>query len=301
MRKFRLLKIFILVVLFFNYFKLQAKVIEITEKEIRNGIVYQRGEKNSFTGTFQGNGRHEEYKNGIKHGKFKGKLQLDNEEYNYEGNYIEGIKHGEWVVKYLDGKIQALIEYNYDLPKGQWTYFYPNNKIKGYENFENGVLSGNITLYGEEGNLLKKVTYKNGLLDGELLQYYTNNTLETVANFSSGRLEGPIKVYSPQNVIQLEGYYKNDKRDSLWKLYYANGDLKIAIAYKNGLKNGRMVIYGKAGEVVQVGIYRDDNEVDEEGVIVKKAGEFKDNIALKLKNINQNLEYLKYNRVLSDI
>lgn len=279
-----------------------AKNFNISEKTLKNGIVYRKGEEEAFTGVFKGEGIHEEYRKGVKNGKFIGEVTIDKEVYVYEGIYVEGVKNGEWKIRYPDGKIKAILNYNYDLPKGQWTYFYDNNQIQGYENFNNGVISGETIFYTKDGNLLKRSTYKNGLIDGEMVLYRKNHSLDSIVNFSVGKLDGKIEVYSQNNILQLQGNYKNNKRENLWKLYYNTGDLKMIISYNHGLKNGRMVVYGKAGEIVQTTIYKDNHEVDSSGNIITKASsEGEDNIATRYSKLVYNFEYLKYNNALSSL
>lgn len=279
-----------------------AKNFDISEKCLKNGIVYRKDEEEAFTGVFKGEGIHEEYREGVKNGKFVGTVIIDEKLYTFEGKYVEGVKNGEWKIRYPDGKIKAILNYNYDLPKGQWTYFYNNNQIQGYENFNNGVISGETLFYEENGNLLKRSNYKNGLIDGEMVLYRKNRVLDSIVNFSAGNLDGKIEVYSQNNILQLQGNYKNNKRENLWKLYYNTGDLKMVISYNHGLKNGRMVIYGKAGEILQTTIYKDNNEVDITGKIISEGSvEGEDNIVNRYKRLSYNFEYLKYNKALNNL
>lgn len=300
LKLFQIKKISILFLILNSF--VYAKSFDIAEKIQKNGIVYRKGEEKAFTGAFVGDGIYEEYKDGIKNGKFIGKVTIEKNIYNYEGVYIEGVKNGEWRIRYPDGKIKAILNYNYDLPRGQWTYFYENNQIKGYENFNNGVIYGESIFYQENGNILKRGTYKNGLIDGELVLYRKNHNLDSIVNFSVGNLDGKIEVYSQNNILQLQGSYKNNKRDNLWKLYYNNGDLKMIVSYSHGLKNGRMVIYGKAGEIVQTTIYKDNNEIDNTGqIILKGPAEVEDNIANRYQKLVYSFEYMKYNKALNNL
>ena len=207
----------------------------------------------------------------MRNGKYIGVIKIEKDEYICEGEFVEGIKNGDWFIKFPNGKIHAILKYNYDLPAGQWTYFYPNNRVKGYENFENGIISGEVTVYRDNGDLLKKLEYKNGLVDGEMIIYSKNKVLDSIVNFSMGKLDGKIAIYSNNNILQLDGKYKNDKRESLWRLYYNDGNLKMVVAYNHGLKNGRMIVYNKKGQIVQSTIYKWNNEVDIKGNIIEKA------------------------------
>lgn len=300
---FKLLKINKITLFFFILTSLIfAKSFDISEKIVKDGIVFKKDEIEAFTGIFKSEEIEERYRNGIRHGLFIGKITIEGILYTFEGSYTEGVKHGEWKIRFLDGKIKAILNYNYDLPKGQWTYFYSNNQVQGYEVFNNGVISGESIFYQEDGNILRSSNYKNGIIDGEFVLYRKNHDLDSIVNFSNGNLEGKIEVYSQNNTLQLQGFYKNNKRANLWKLYYNTGDLKMVISYNHGLKNGRMIVYGKGGEIIQTTIYKNNAEVDEKGNILSSSTEeVEDNIANRYKKLAYNFEYLKYNKALNNL
>ena len=277
------------------------RVIKLSDKTLKNNVVYLKGERAPFSGKIQDGGIEQEYRDGIKNGVFKGKIQVEGKEYLYEGKYIEGIKNGKWVIKYPSGKNRAILEYSYDKPVGEWRYFYEDGKLESIERFNSeGFLSGEMSVYDREGNSLKKANYQNGLLQGEVIFYQSKGVLDTIANFENGRLTGKIEVFSI-NGLQLEGNYKDNRRVSLWKLYYNTGDLKVTIPYRNGLKTGKSIIYDKAGGVVHVNYYRDNNEVTVDGKVIKKAKPFRDGIVEKFKSFNANLKSLKFSEALSEI
>lgn len=277
------------------------RVENLENKVERNGLVYIKGESTPFTGILKSGEVEQEYRNGIRNGVFKGKILVDGSEYNYEGTFVEGIKHGKWIIKYLEGKNRAILEYNYDMPEGQWVYFYNNGKKEFSETFKDGILEGTVVEYDPQGNVKKKLKYQNGLLEGEVVFFYDGNVLDILAHFNHGRLNGRVEIFSQENILQLEGNYKNDKRESLWKLYYKTGDLKVTVPYKKGLKHGKSVIYDKSGGIVQVNSYENNNEIDENGNILKRAEPFRDGIVERFKKFNNNLKSLKYNKALSEI
>lgn len=300
MKNSKLINLFMIMFLFTCSYAEVNRVAKLSDKVVKNNVVYLKGESIPFSGKLQAKGVEQEYRNGIKNGIFKGKINLEDDECLYEGNYVEGIKHGIWNLRYSTGEKRAIVKYNYDSPDGEWKIFFKNGKIKSLETYKDGLLSGPVIYYDEDGNVLKKANYINGLLEGELIFYSTKDKLDTVANFKNGKLYGNIELYS-NGKIQLEGSYLNNKRASLWKLYYKTGDLKVILPYRNGMKMGKSIIYDKAGGIVQISYYRENDEVTEDGKLIKKSRKTKDEIVEKFKKFNADLLSLKINKKLSEL
>lgn len=278
------------------------RVETIDKKIIKNNIVYIKNETEPFTGKIIDKNIHEEYKNGIRHGLFKG-IFLDKENsFLYEGFYTEGLKHGKWKIKYKTGEIKALLEYHYDKPYGQWEYYYNSKKLEGYENFENGIISGKVAFFDKLGNTILETSYYNGLLNGKFLKYSSPNVLETVANFQYGKLHGVIKLFSKKGIPLLEGKYFQNKRIDLWKFFYNTGDIKTTVFYKDGKRDGEMIIYDKIGVVVDKVLYKDGQEIGTKKENGKENQEnSRDKLISKFKKFNKELNYEKYNEILSNL
>lgn len=89
-------------------FSADIRTEKLGNKEIKNGIVYIKNETEPYTGKFVTEKITEEYSSGIKHGFFKGEFTDDGVKYSYEGRYVEGIKHGEWIIRYPLGQKKQL-------------------------------------------------------------------------------------------------------------------------------------------------------------------------------------------------
>ena len=57
--------------------------------------------------------------------------------YSFKGNYLNGLKNG------------------------QWTSYYPNRKIKVIQFYKKGLKEGMAFFYDEEGGLIEKAVFKN--------------------------------------------------------------------------------------------------------------------------------------------
>lgn len=273
----------------------------INKKILKNNITYMGNEKTPFTGKIIDDNIYEEYKDGIKHGLFKGMFSEEGEIYLYEGRYLNGIKHGIWKIMYQDGKIKGELEYSHDKPCGQWKYYYRNKVFEGYENFEDGILSGRLEYFDKTGNVSTDALYYKGLLSGKFVKYYSADSIDVIANFHYGKLNGTIKFFSKDGILLLEGKYFQNKRVDLWRLFYNNGNIKTTISYKNGKKNGEMIIYDKNGMEMEKIIFQDGKEVGNEKASDEFGQNKKDKIITKLKKITGELKYEKYNKILSNL
>ncbi|MGL4867852.1 MAG: toxin-antitoxin system YwqK family antitoxin [Cetobacterium sp.] len=301
MRKKYFEKVIIMYTLFVNLSFSDVRKESINKKKIKNQIVYYLDENKPYTGELYGNKIKENYENGIKHGLFQGFFSDGNELYSYEGRYINGIKHGQWIIKYLTGETRAVLRYNYDKPYGQWTYFYKNKNMEGYESLEDGILHGKVVKYSEGAELLMKVGYVNGLLEGEAIFFYKSEILETVTNFKYGKIDGIIKIFSIGEEQILEGFYKKNKREGEWKFFYKGGDIKTIVNYKNGLKDGEVIIYDKAGIIAQKTEFIKGEELNSLKNKMNQNLELKDPIVERFKKFNRSLNYEKYDRILSEM
>ena len=298
MKKFRILPIILyLIIAIFSFAGSYTRMEKIENKQVKDNVVYIKDESKPFTGKLVGEESLEEYRDGIRDGFFKRKILHEGKDFICEGKYIEGIKHGMWTIKYPDGKHRAILEYSYDKPCGQWRYFYENNQIESFENFENGILSGEVKFFDKNGNLMIRANYLEGLLNGSFLRYYSPKKIETATNFSYGKINGTIKIFSKEGTLLMEGNYKENIRENTWRIFYKTGDIKTVFSYKNGKKEGEAIIYDKAGLVVQKSLFKDGKEVGVESS--KKRKEiFRDKIVDSFKKFNRDLKYQEYDKIL---
>ncbi len=276
-----------------------SKISKIENKKIKEKIVYLEDEETPFTGEFIGPNIKETYKNGIKDGFFQGILNFNNENLLYQGKYINGIKHGNWIIKYIDGETKAILKYNYNKPDGRWVTFYKNNKMENHEELKNGILEGKVLKYSLRGNTLIRLDYNHGLLHGEGVFFYENGVLEMISNFKYGKLYGKIKIFSDKNINLVDGEYNQNLRVGIWKFYYMTGDLKTIINYKNGMRNGESIIFDKSGMELSRIVYY--NGIEQGKQEMKNKKNIKDSIIKKINKVEEELIYEKYDKLLSEL
>lgn len=280
-----------------TFLSAQIRVENINYKKLVDNIAYFQNETLPFSGKFIGDNVEEEYVDGIREGYYRGMITIDNEKYLCEGRFNNGLKNGEWIIKYPQGNIKALLKYQYDRPIGEWKYFHSNGKIFEIDRFKEGELDGVIEVFNIKGISKMKMNFEMGLLNKEFIAYHLNGKISTLANFNYGKLDGNLNLFTTQGIKTVDGYYRLNKREGEWKFYYNTGDIKSIINYKEGKREGESIVYGKGGEILQRLKFVN-------GIEVEGSDEYKnygDKILEGFKKFTDELEYKKYDKILDEI
>lgn len=108
---------------------------------------------------------------------------------------------------------------------GKWTYYHKKKEVvMMIENYQNGKLNGEKSIFYENGKISEKQHYLNGVQQGEHLVYGANGKLLQYYTYKDGQLQGRSKIYNTEGQLIKEGNYKNGLRDGIWK-NYENGKL----------------------------------------------------------------------------
>lgn len=163
-------------------------IVDIFEKDMKNGLAYKKDENTPFTGLFGAviNGRidhYESYKNGLLDGESawysktgkkllsefysKGKLNGEQKSY-YENGRLKS------VVKYLNGKIDGIKAYD------------NNGKVRHESIFKNGT--GSWKFYWNNGSLFEEGEYVSWKKNGTWKRYREDGSLDIVRTYNNGRL-----------------------------------------------------------------------------------------------------------------
>lgn len=122
-----------------------GKEIDISQKQIRNGIVYTVNANEPYTGKVVG-----KYKNG------KEKL-LE--------NFKNGKFNGTQTYYYDNGQIKEKISYKNGIAVGTYYEYHQNGEVAYTGQFSNGKKNGEWNRYTDENKLVLTETYKDGKLE----------------------------------------------------------------------------------------------------------------------------------------
>ncbi len=137
-------KIFFLLITIFALISCGEKEIDISKKQVRNGVVYTVNSDTPFSGKIIG-----KYPNG----------QTEVLE-----NYINGKPNGEQISYYENGQIKEKICYEQGIPIGDFVRYYDNGSIAYDGKYVNGLKEGNWNIYDENKQLLVTKQYQKGNL-----------------------------------------------------------------------------------------------------------------------------------------
>lgn len=127
-------------------------------------------------------------------------------------------EHHEFKVKedlmyywFLSGNIQHTRGgYSGKILEGEYTEFYPGDKLKTKGEFYLGLKNGTWTTWNEEGEHLSVVSWKKGVQHGSFKTYSSTGKLIQTGESKNGLLHGKIISYEENEIINIT-YFKEGK------------------------------------------------------------------------------------------
>lgn len=139
----------------------------------------------------------------------------------WEGEYLDGKRHGTWEgtvpveddtlfadpdYAQFQGPFSLSIELHLNVPHGEMSAFDAQQRPVFTWHFDQGVLEGKAIWWHANGELRREVTYRAGLLDGPVAEWNADGKLVRQVTFREGRASGShIDWYSPGRK-RYEGY-----------------------------------------------------------------------------------------------
>jgi len=156
---------------------------------------------------------------------------------------------------------EALIGHISGIREGQTLYFYPDGKIKAEAFFKEGVLHGPWSFFGENGQLLAKSWYVNGEKQGYCDYYYRGGQLYSRKGYRDGKAQGCHEYYYPNGFLKAHENYLNGELDGIVQLYYSNGQCKRELGFKKGKQHGYERVWNESGKRLVEVLYEEGHSV----------------------------------------
>ena len=179
--------------------------------------------------------------------------------YSYDVEKFDGfgIKHGEFIKYYENGKINYKKNYTEDKLTSTCEIYSKDGNIKIRCNYKDDKLDGDYSLYYDNGSqIFLKTFLKDNVLNGEWLQYYENGQLQTKAFFENGKLKGEGFLYHENGNKYKIVNFIDDLPSGKCVSYYDNG--KIEIECEILLTEGNIKVQNAQGYDID-GNQEDDN------------------------------------------
>lgn len=103
---------------------------------------------------------------------------------------------------------------------------------------ETGLKQGTLKQYGPAGNLISEENYIDGQLDGERTLYHENGQPDIVEHYVMGEFEGEYLTYDSTGTLISQGQYIDGAMNKAWFFYYPNGAIRRSVNFENNEENG---------------------------------------------------------------
>ncbi|HEY2827450.1 MAG TPA: toxin-antitoxin system YwqK family antitoxin [Pirellulales bacterium] len=142
-----------------------------------------------------------------------------------EGNYIDGIKDGQWKLWHENGQLAKTENYVGGKLEGQWSMFDPKGVKRNDVSYKAGKRDGKWITYGDDGKQIREqVEYRDGKLNGTNTQWDADGKKTVETHFENGQLQG------------------------LQESWFPNGQLSRHAEFKDGKPNGTLIRWNEKGE-----------------------------------------------------
>ena len=115
-----------------------------------------------------------------------------------EGPVSNHQKDGEWKYYYNDSNdktVKKVGVYRSGLKQGQWITYYRDGRIMKKESFRNDELNGAVFVYTPEGIPLSEVWYRNGKKHGVYREYYPDGKPKEISMYTDDKKNGTENLY----------------------------------------------------------------------------------------------------------
>lgn len=163
---------------------------------------------------------------------------------------------------------------------GLWIELHPNQTVKSFAQYDNGVLHGVMCTYTEKGLIVSQEIYDEGELHG-LQRYYDQlGNLQYEKNYNHGVLHGAEReFFSTGYHLKQETHWNNGVKNGVARWYYPRGGVSASYNYVDDKIEGEVVYYYQSGRMKQRTMYVNSerhglNESFYETGVKKEVGEY---------------------------
>lgn len=166
----------------------------------------------------------------------------------------DGLKQGEWVVKYPNGNTKYTGTFKDGKPFGTMKRYYPQGILKAVMNFDTITLITRTKLYDDNGQLFAEGNFTGNKKDSVWSYYFKGRKTEKIS-YKKGLKSGDYIVFHPNGEVKTKAHFVNDSLSGNYYHYYTSGEKKCGFKYQNGKRNGLCMTWYENGEVELSGGY----------------------------------------------
>lgn len=111
-----------------------------------------------------------------------------------EYNVVNGLKNGEFIIRYMNGNYQIKGTMKNNKNTGEWKYYYSSGQLESVGNFKNDLVSDEWTWFYRNGKRKENGVFVNGKRDGRWNMYDENGNLKSILYFSQGKIVSKLNA-----------------------------------------------------------------------------------------------------------
>jgi len=123
-------------------------------------------------------------------GRNKSKMLTQSIEYDV----VNGLKNGDFIIYYPDGKIQMIGRIKQNKNTGLWKYYYSNGALESEGYFNNDIPDSVWTWYNKNGKVLQSGNFVDGKRNGEWKGYDSVGNLISLKSYINDKLVDSTKL-----------------------------------------------------------------------------------------------------------
>ena len=239
-----------------------SKPIDVELLQERNGIYFQVGRPDPYSGKFEAwyeNGKQKSIGNFVD-GKEHGKLEAwyENGQRKLIGNFVDGKKHGKFEMWYENGQQKTIGNFVDGKEHGKLEAWYENGRQKAVYNHVDGKLNGKFETWYENGQQKAIGNYVDGnKLNGKFEDWYENGQQKTIGNFVDDKEHGKFVTWYENGQQKLIGNVVHGKKHGKFEMWYENGQQKATGNFADGKEHGKLETWHENGQRKLIGNYVD--------------------------------------------
>lgn len=194
-------------------FILVGQQIDMKKLEQRNGLTYEVGKDEPFSGqaiAYNDNGKKQsstEYKDGKISGKIYGWYPSGNKQ--VEGQLVNGQKTGVWTAWFENGNKIRQGAYENNKEEGEYIWWYENGKVSKKGIYHAGIADGKWEWYYENGQKKQEGILRGEINDGTWKGWHENGKQKLIGTFKNGVKDGEWNSWDDKGNITSKKKYED--------------------------------------------------------------------------------------------
>ncbi len=176
---------------------------------------------------------------------------------------------GEWTFWYPDGKVRAVGSFREGRREGArgesgvptagregvWTFWYETGQKRQEIEYLDGRENGKFFSWFPDGQMEAQGRYVRGLKRGRWTLWHENGRRRFTGDFTDGREEGPVVFWHDNGQKMLQGVFRLGKREGRFVTWQADGTRASEGAYRADTKDGSWNYWDAQGRLAKTEIY----------------------------------------------